>query len=60
MQRWASAYKSAEKKLDASIKFGGVVDIGSQTKIEDFPDELRDNLFEVLTKAQKVKIETTN
>jgi hypothetical protein len=53
---WPSAYKSAEKKLDVSIKFGGVVDMGGQTKIGDFPRELRDNLFEVLTKAQKEKI----
>jgi len=55
---WPSAYKSAEKKLDVSIKFGGVVDIKDQTEIEDFPGELRDKLFEVLTKAQKGKIET--
>jgi len=53
---WPSAYKSAEKKLDVSIKFGGVVDIGEQTELEDFPDQLRGNLFEVLTKAQKEKI----
>ena len=55
---WPSAYKSAEKKLDVTIKFGGVIDIDGQTKIEDFPDQLRDDLFAVLTKAQKGKIET--
>ena len=55
---WPSAYKSAEKKLDVTIKFGGVVDINGQIKIADFPDELRDKLFAVLTKAQKGKIET--
>ena len=56
--RWPSAYKSAEKKLDVNIKFGGVVDIGELVKMEDFPDQLRDDLFAVLTKGQKVKIET--
>ena len=55
---WPSAYKSAEKKLDVTIKFGGVVDIDEQTELEDFPDQLRDDLFAVLTKAQKGKIET--
>ena len=55
---WPSAYKSAEKKLDVSIKFGGVVDINGQIKIADFPDELRDKLFAVLTNGQKVKIAT--
>jgi hypothetical protein len=54
---WPSAYKSAEKKLGVSIKFGGVVDMGGPTKIEDFTRELRDNLFEFLTKAQKEKVE---
>jgi hypothetical protein len=55
---WPSAYKSAEKKLGVNIKFGGVVDINGQNKIADFPDQLRDDLFAVLTKAQKGKIET--
>jgi len=54
---WPSAYKSVEKKLNVTIKFGGVVDMGGQSNIEDFPRELRDNLFEVLTKAQKEKVE---
>jgi len=55
---WPSAYKSAEKKLDVAIKFGGVVDIASQNEIAHFPDQLRNDLFAVLTKAQKGKIET--
>ena len=53
---WPSAYKSAEKKLGVNIKFGGVVDIGELVEIEDFPDQLRDDLFAVLTKGQKEKI----
>jgi hypothetical protein len=56
---WPGAYKSAEKKLEVSIKFGGVVDIGGQTEIADFPEELRDKLFTVLTKGQKEKVETS-
>ena len=56
---WPGAYKSAEKKLEVSIKFGGVVGIADQTEIADFPEELRNKLFTVLTKGQKEKVETS-
>ena len=57
---WPGAYTAASKKLGFPVQFGGVVSIGDQTEIEQLPDGLKRQLFNVLTKTQKAKLRSEN
>jgi hypothetical protein len=57
---WPRKLTATSKKLGFPVHFGGVVPIGKQTEINPLPYDLKIEIFNALTKTQKVKIEEVN